>query len=337
MTALDRYVRLESDALWRETPEGQRRNVVLSFGDATLVIADEAGRPLSHWSLPAVQRLNPKIRPALYSPDGDTSETLEIADETMVEAIEIVRKSLSRGRAQPGKLRYWITAGLLGLFVGLAFFWAPGALTRQTLAAIPQAKSAEIGRAILARMETRTGPRCLTPEGSLAARKLAQRLFGNSSDARIVVLPNLPQRAVALPGAIYALDGTLMARADDPAAIAGYVLAADVGQPTGGALAPLLKDAGISVTLGLLTRGTLPESLLDAAADQFTAILPTNFDGVALSNALAGAQVPQAPFLALVDRQTGSMPQLDPDPLAGQPIPLILSDVEWVSLQNICQ
>ena len=88
MTALDRYVRLESDALWREAPDAQRRDVVISFGNATLVIADQAARPLAHWSLTALNRLNPGERPAVYAPDAEESELLEISDATMIDAIE---------------------------------------------------------------------------------------------------------------------------------------------------------------------------------------------------------------------------------------------------------
>lgn len=62
MTALDKYVRLESGGLWRADANAQRRDVGISFGDATLVIADTAGRPVAHWSLPAITRLNPGTR-----------------------------------------------------------------------------------------------------------------------------------------------------------------------------------------------------------------------------------------------------------------------------------
>lgn len=51
MTALKEYERLESGGLWRMTPQDQRRDVIVSFGDATLVISDSANRALSHWSL----------------------------------------------------------------------------------------------------------------------------------------------------------------------------------------------------------------------------------------------------------------------------------------------
>ena len=51
MTALKEYARLESTGLWRPDPEAQRREVAISFGDATLVIADSAGRrwPIGRW------------------------------------------------------------------------------------------------------------------------------------------------------------------------------------------------------------------------------------------------------------------------------------------------
>ena len=40
MTALSKYDRLEASGLWRPTPQDQRREVVVSIGDATLVISD---------------------------------------------------------------------------------------------------------------------------------------------------------------------------------------------------------------------------------------------------------------------------------------------------------
>ncbi|MEC7963138.1 MAG: hypothetical protein VX201_07695, partial [Pseudomonadota bacterium] len=89
-TALRKYQRLEATALWRPTPEEQRREVIVSIGDATLVITDMQDRALTHWSLPALQRANPGSWPALYHPDGDSGETLELAEgeEEMVAAIE---------------------------------------------------------------------------------------------------------------------------------------------------------------------------------------------------------------------------------------------------------
>jgi hypothetical protein len=92
MTALSEYERLESPGIWRAARAGQRRDVIVSIGDATLVIYDGADRPLAHWSLPAVVRLNPGTRPALFAPAPDAPEELEIADTEMIDAVEKVRK-----------------------------------------------------------------------------------------------------------------------------------------------------------------------------------------------------------------------------------------------------
>ena len=78
MTALKKYQRLESPGLWRDTPEAQRREVVVAFREATLVLSDPRTElALSHWSLPAILRLNAGSLPALYAPGPDGDETLE--------------------------------------------------------------------------------------------------------------------------------------------------------------------------------------------------------------------------------------------------------------------
>ena len=335
MTALDKYVRLESDALWRAAPDAQRRDVVLSFGDATLVIADGAGRPLAHWSLPALIRQNPGEIPAIYAPDEDGSELLEIADDTMVEAIEKVREALAKSHPRPGKLRLWLTGGLILVTLLLAIFWLPGALTRQTLAVVPQPKRLEIGRAMLGAVQTETGTPCRTVAGRQAADALALRLFGADRPVRIVILPDLAAGAITFPGGLIALDSGILRAADDPAVAAGYVLSSQAAIPEGGPLAKVLQQAGLGTTLRLLTTGDIPADILQDAAQAMLSE-PANSNPDALRSLMATAQVPQAPYLAAVDIQTGSMPEIGPDPLAGTVPPLILTDSDWVALQNIC-
>ena len=66
MTALEKYARLEGSGVWRAGPDEQRRDVVVSLGDSSLIIADtKSGQALSHWSLPAVVRMNKGTRPAV--------------------------------------------------------------------------------------------------------------------------------------------------------------------------------------------------------------------------------------------------------------------------------
>ena len=65
MTAFREYERLEATGLWRATPEAQRREVLVSVGEATLTISDFQGRALTHWSLAAILRKNPGRMPAI--------------------------------------------------------------------------------------------------------------------------------------------------------------------------------------------------------------------------------------------------------------------------------
>ena len=105
MTALEQYDRLEATGLWRETKTSQNIEVLVSFGNASLILSDFTGNPLTHWSLPAVTRLNKGKTPAIYSPNSYGIETLEIDDETMVIAIEQVRKTIKSRRPRKGRLR----------------------------------------------------------------------------------------------------------------------------------------------------------------------------------------------------------------------------------------
>ncbi|MEM6897041.1 MAG: hypothetical protein AAF576_06645 [Pseudomonadota bacterium] len=102
MTALKDYARLETTGLWRAQAEAQRREVGVSFGDATLVISDANGRPLTHWSLAAVTRQNPGAMPALFAPDSAEVETLELEDDDMIRAIEQVQKVIAKRGPSPG-------------------------------------------------------------------------------------------------------------------------------------------------------------------------------------------------------------------------------------------
>ena len=114
MTALKEYDRLEATGLWRETPDTQRRDVLVSFGKATLIISDKSDAALAHWSLPAIERLNPGVRPALFCPGPDAVEELELSEPALIEAIEKVRKTVARARPRSGRLRGMIFIAIIG-------------------------------------------------------------------------------------------------------------------------------------------------------------------------------------------------------------------------------
>lgn len=337
MTALKQYDRLESGGLWRPDPDGQRRDVTVSFGDATLVIADGAGRPLTHWSLAAVERQNPGDRPAVFAPDADATETLEVEDPLMIDAIETVRKTLARARPRPGKLRHLSTVVIIGAIAAGAIFWLPGALRDQAAAVVPQAKRVEIGATLLGHLQRRKGNTCRGRLGAAALRTLQIRLLGPESPGQIVVMPLGGARSFALPGGIIVLDQDLLQNVDDPQIAAGYVLAAHANRRATDPITPILADAPLSVTARLLTTSDIPPDVLRTYADRL-------LDGPQpmppldeLRIAFDQAAVPSTAFA--IHRTNAGSPMEDlmaDDPMAGRSGRAVLSDQDWVALQSIC-
>jgi hypothetical protein len=149
-------------------------------------------------------------------------------------------------------------------------------------------------------------------------------------------VPQLDQGALAIPGQLILLDYRLLQKADDPAAVAGFIVASRA--QTGGVdpLETLLQRAGLGVTFRMLTTGEIPADVLlqNAQVTLNAASLPLN--NATVHNAFSTAQIPLAPYLSLLDTTTGNMPDFGPDPLEGQTLPAIMTDSAWVSLQNIC-
>ncbi len=143
MTALKDFQRLECAGIWRATADAQRRDVIVSLGDATLVICDQKGTALSHWSLPAIERLNPGSRPALFRPGRTRLNSLELDDDTMIRGITRVHTAIERRRPHPGRLRL---CRLLGGSATIRawrwrLFWLPGAMIDYTASVIPASQA----------------------------------------------------------------------------------------------------------------------------------------------------------------------------------------------------
>ena len=331
MTALTQFERLESGGLWTETADDTPRDVTVSFGKATLVLSDAKERPLTHWSLPAVTRLNPGKRPALFTTDPDSDETLEIEDDLMVDAIETVRKALLKAVSRPKRHRGLVVLAITGLIVAGAALWAPNAFTRQTLSVVPESKRSEIGAIILGHYQRLTGPTCRNALGTAPLAKLKTRLMGRDAKGQIVVVQTLPQGATVLPGGIVLVDRALIERLDDPAITAGFILAAISGRDSHDPLEDVLKDAGLSTTFQLLTTGDLPNEVLRSYAQTVQQMQDTPTDLNSLTTAFDAANVPLKPYASLRDPDGAVFGQIVDTGTAP-----ILTDSDWVRLQGIC-
>lgn len=330
MTALSEYQRLECAGLWRPAPKEQRREVIVSFGDATLMLSDpRSQQPLAHWSLPAVELCNPGRMPALYRPGADATEELEIADEAMVAAIAKVHRLLDARRPHRGRLRGVMAAAIAAALLFGVVVWLPGAMVAHTVRVLPDAKRSEIGRRALDDLTRVAGAPCASPEGSAALRALEARLGGSP----IAVLHDAPARALALPGGLVAVGRPLIAEYNSADVVAGAILAARTASETQDPLADLLRWTGPRAVFHLLTTGRLPQEALAGYGAQLLASPPPPVDPPRLRAALDAAAIASGPYAATLPPESPARAALTEEPVAGSPA---LDDDSWVALQGIC-
>lgn len=336
MTALAQYDRLESSALWRVGATAQRREVMISLGSATLVISSFNNTALSHWSLPAIERLNPGDTPALYALDAAGDESLEIAEPEMIAAIEKVRGAISRTRPHPGRLRFALRAGIAVSLAAIALFWLPDALTRQAAVLLPESKAEDIGRSILVDMARLSGEPCRNPAGQAALNRLATRVFGHDAP-KITVLPDMVAGTTHLPGGIMVLDRSIVETPRAPDVVAGYLLAEALRQEQQPPLARTLDEAGPLSLFRLVTTGQFGAATREAiAAARLTETAPSP-DASALLPRFAAAEISSEPYgFALDISGETTLELIEADPMRGRDTEPLLRAADWAALQAIC-
>jgi hypothetical protein len=340
MTALEQYARLEAPGIWRAAPDAQRQDVVVALGEASLTITDMQDRALAHWSLAAVARANPGEMPALYHPDGDPGEELELGEiaSDMIEAIERVRRAVARRRPRAGRLR--LTGGLAvaAAIAAAAALWLPGALREHALRVLPPAKRAEVSEALMADIRALGGRPCHTPEGDAALAALAARVLGPDAAGRLVVLREGPVATASLPDGRILLDRALVEDPAEPDVPAGFVLAEAARQRDEDPLARLLRAGGLPASLRVLTTGRLPPDLLRRHAERLLTAPPTPVPDATLLAAFEAAELSARPYAYARD-VTGEtvLGLIEADAVAAHRTRPALSDADWLRLQGICE
>lgn len=336
MTALNQYQRLEATGIWRETPKARLRDVIVSVGDATLVLTDpRSDTPLAHWSLPAVTRLNPGKLPARYTPGFDDDELLEVEDELMISAIEKVHRAIESNRPHDGRLRNVLMLLAAGIMALVGAFWVPPALVRHAADIAPPAQRAEIGRLILTEIEKTTGGACSRPAGDMMRGKLASRLIG--PDAEIAVLPTTLRGARRLPGPITIIGEDLIEAQVTPEVAAGYVLSAQAAAAADDPLLAALRYAGPRATFHLLTKGSLPAASLAGYGEALLAQPVPRPNDEALLGYFARAGISSDPYARSLD-PTGesTLGLIEADPYRTAEPKTVLGNRDWAALQEIC-
>jgi hypothetical protein len=302
MTALKKYQRLECFGLWRATPHDQRREVHVRLGDATLILIDpKSGTALSHWSLPAIEQLNPGTWPPVFAPGLDAGESLELDDTDMVAALETVQSAVQAAAARPGRLRGLILGGLALAVVGGGAFWLPGVLVAHTASVMPPAQRAEVGQRVLDDLTRLTGSPCNDPFGLRALALLSERVFGPIDTPILYVLPEGVEQPLHLPGDVIVLPRRLIETTEGPEAAAGAALAERLRAIMEDPVLPLLDYAGLAATFQLLTTARLPEEALAGYGEAVLRSSPLPIDTKTLLDAFSAAQIPATPYALVAD------------------------------------
>lgn len=343
MTALEQYQRLEASGLWRASPEAQRREVIVSIGDATLVISDTRENPLTHWSLAAIARAATSAEAdpgtAVYHPDGDPGETLELppGEDEMIAAIETLRSAVERNRPRPGRLRLTITLAVLAAMLLVATLWLPQALRGQAVTVVPEVRRAEIGAALFRQIQRVTGPPCQTPEGRAALDRLARRIPGPDGPGHLTVMRDGVRGTVTLPGGTILVGRTLVEDYDDPDVVAGFLVAERLRGEMRDPLADLLRQSPLWASFRLLTTGALDDATLTRYGEKLLTRPASEVDNETLLARFATAAVRATPYAYALDISgEATLPLIEADPMAGKDAAPVMPDADWLRLQGIC-
>lgn len=334
-TALSKYDRLEATGLWRQTREDQRREVVVSIGDATLVISDMNDQAITHWSLAAVDRQDNSNHPAVFSPDGDPNETLELSnnESEMIDAIDTLRRAVLKARPRPGRLRFLGLAVSATSVIAALVFWLPDALQNHTLGVVPDVTRTKIGDALLTRIERVAGTPCRNRTAGPALKTLALR----TNAPNVVILRSGVRDSVALPGGTVLLNKSLVEDFEEPDVAAGYILAELQRAADRDPLQALLDHAGLRASFTLLTTGNLPSAALDDYAEAVLTQARPQVQDQDMLAAFAAAKIRSTPYALALD-VTGetTVGLIEADPIKPADSKPLLRDADWLRLQAIC-
>lgn len=373
MTALAQYAKLEAEARYFDGQSSQPREVVVNFGERSLVIIGYDDIAIAHWPLASLRALGVRGDPTIQLvPQTASDERLVLSDAEMIRAIASVCPDLylrPADRRGIGRAVAW-GLGAVGSVLLMVFVLVPMLADRMATLISPEREMA-LGDQVVDQIQDilswagdDTAAFCEGPEGRAALARMVARLDPGAAlpyPLRVEVIDHDLINAVAVPGGRILLFRGLIEAADSPEEVAG-VLAHEIGHvvardPTRGAL----RAAGTAGILGLLLGDIFGGTVLIAVGESvLSADHQREAEQIADETAyrlLAQARLPSRPFARFFEkmraeygedegvlRYFASHPGLGgraeraaaADAIGDGPFDPVLSDRDWVALGGIC-
>lgn len=260
MTAIDKYTRLEALGQWCESPDQPPREVVVSFENATLVLSDLNENPLCHWAMAATSRMFLEDTKAVYTPDTDGFETLEIDDAEMVEAIAQVSRAAVTVKRRTPWLR-WIFLVFITAIIAAIFYVTPSILRSQAVRMTGPESARKLGTDMITTLSVDI---CREPRADAAREVFQSRIFPDGRTL-LVIVRNQPQARV-FPGGIVVIDGKTLQTMQTPKELAALSTALTTQSET--TLAQLFEDSSPRELFDYITSGKLSDERLAKAAQR---------------------------------------------------------------------
>ncbi len=372
MTALEKYARLEAAARYFDGRSGRPREVMVSFGERSLVILGFDDAAVAHWPLATLKAVSDRGDATLQvAPDLESEERLVTQDREMIRAIEAVCPGLRHRPADRTGIRraaLWSGAAF-GAVLLLVFVILPG-LAERLAPLIPPEQERQLGNAVVIQMSELLGFRsdgvgfCRAEAGEAALAQMAARLdavVDLPAELAVAVMDHNMTNAFAAPGGRVVLFRGLIEGAESPEEVAG-VLAHELGHvlhrdPT----VVLLRSAGTAGILGMMVGDVFGATIVVAGSEallnaRYRREVEARADRVAIEM-LERAGLPSLPFAAFFRRlaeQYGgdpgvlgylaSHPALDSrvraategDTVGSERYDPALDDAAWLQLREIC-
>ena len=332
MTALDEYDRLEAVGILKCSEDDAGTEVVVTFGEATLTmnsLSNEGDRPITHWSLAAIDLVRETDEIAVYRLGDQTDETLETSDDTLRAALARVRtERVAEAKPKPRNRRLQTAVGVLALGA-IGYLLLPGFVSNTASNMISPKRAEVLARDMHNMIEARTGPACENPAGVTALAKLSDRL--NPGAETVFSIHDLGDvEYISLPAGRVLLNQQLLSEQVSNAVITAWAAAGVSRSIESPALSSLFEEGGFGDSLRFLSSGELPETAKARAVNSMmlgnTSLADAEIENTVQILNNAGLDVSN--LNRLLEGQSDQKLEASASAL--------LSDEEWTNLRNVC-